>query len=502
MITATSQAVAARAARRAARGPTRPGSFGQQHQPGRVDVRGVDPGGRHHEAVVGLHDPRSGRAGPPPGRSRRPGPPRGRPRRSGPSAGTSTSRPSAFDTILLVTTRTSPSRSQGAAARDQRGQVVAGRSRRRCPRTGRTSSRPSRPPRQLQRRRATIAAVAVLVGHPQRHAPARSTPGTASPASLGSTSQPSSRPPVGCGRRTAPPTPAALHLDAEHRQALVGHAAHRRAADDRRHPDDRGRAGRRPPPGAPGTARIGAMLTTGLLGATSTTSAAAERLEHAGGRLGGLGADEDEPVGRARRRGAGPTTPGSGSPARSPSTSTTDVRLQPVVGGRQQPDAGLPAVAQRLGHRGQRIAGVRASGCAPGGWRCPCRRGRTRSARRRTSASSSLTVQVSPTRPQPRSGSAPPPRVYMTLSRSGQIRRPCRSTSSPTLTTAVTSAPDARGRTPGRRAGIGRRRCRRSRTTIRMSSILPYGTRQQPRWRPGRLGSTSASVRFARGRVP
>ena len=40
-------------------------------------------------------------------------------------------------------------------------------------------------------------------------------------------------------------------------------------------------------------------------------------------------------------------------------------------------------------------------------------------------ASSSLTAQVSPTRPQPRSGSAAPPRVYMTLSRSGQIRRPC-----------------------------------------------------------------------------
>ena len=41
--------------------------------------------------------------------------------------------------------------------------------------------------------------------------------------------------------------------------------------------------------------------------------------------------------------------------------------------------------------------------------------------------------------PQPRSGSIPPPRVYMQVSRSGQIRTPCIQASSPTLTIAVSS---------------------------------------------------------------
>jgi len=39
------------------------------------------------------------------------------------------------------------------------------------------------------------------------------------------------------------------------------------------------------------------MLTTGLLGAISTTSAVAIASTHAGGRLGRVGADEHEPVG-------------------------------------------------------------------------------------------------------------------------------------------------------------------------------------------------------------
>src|SRR5689334_1806424 len=45
----------------------------------------------------------------------------------------------------------------------------------------------------------------------------------------------------------------------------------------------------------------------------------------------------------------------------------------------------------------------------------------------------------------------PPPRVYITVSRSGQIRRPCRVTSSPVLTTAVTVADGAAERTPRRK---------------------------------------------------
>src|SRR2546430_1624829 len=57
-------------------------------------------------------------------------------------------------------------------------------------------------------------------------------------------------------------------------------------------------------------------------------------------------------------------------------------------------------------------------------------------------ASSAFTVQVSPVRPQPRSVSMPPPRVYMQVSRSGQIRRPCSQMSSPVFTIAVTPCSD------------------------------------------------------------
>src|SRR5687768_4144205 len=45
----------------------------------------------------------------------------------------------------------------------------------------------------------------------------------------------------------------------------------------------------------------------------------------------------------------------------------------------------------------------------------------------------------------------PPPRVYITVSRSGQIRSPCIVTSSPVLTTAVIVASGAAARTPRRK---------------------------------------------------
>src|SRR5690349_25142199 len=44
----------------------------------------------------------------------------------------------------------------------------------------------------------------------------------------------------------------------------------------------------------------------------------------------------------------------------------------------------------------------------------------------------------------------PPPRVYMQVSRSGQMRRPCNQMSSPTLTTAVISCSLSPGPTAGR----------------------------------------------------
>ncbi|MNW59992.1 hypothetical protein D3C74_379490 [compost metagenome] len=58
---------------------------------------------------------------------------------------------------------------------------------------------------------------------------------------------------------------------------------------------------------------------------------------------------------------------------------------------------------------------------------------------RRRMASS--VAYVSPARPQPRTSSASPASVYVTVSRSGLIARPCSSTSSAVLTTTVRSAP-------------------------------------------------------------
>ena len=58
-------------------------------------------------------------------------------------------------------------------------------------------------------------------------------------------------------------------------------------------------------------------------------------------------------------------------------------------------------------------------------------------------ASSSLAFQVSAVRPHPRSGSMPPPRVYITVSRSGQTLSPWTQMSSAVLAITVTrvSAP-------------------------------------------------------------
>ena len=53
---------------------------------------------------------------------------------------------------------------------------------------------------------------------------------------------------------------------------------------------------------------------------------------------------------------------------------------------------------------------------------------------------SAITCQVSARRPQPRSSSPPRPRVYMIVSRSGQIRSPCSVMSSAVLPTTVITA--------------------------------------------------------------
>src|ERR1700733_6129527 len=60
-------------------------------------------------------------------------------------------------------------------------------------------------------------------------------------------------------------------------------------------------------------------------------------------------------------------------------------------------------------------------------------------------------LNVSSARPQPCCSLMPPPRVYMTVSRSGQTRRPNSVMSSPVLPTTVISASGAASFRPGRK---------------------------------------------------
>src|SRR6187200_1893024 len=63
-------------------------------------------------------------------------------------------------------------------------------------------------------------------------------------------------------------------------------------------------------------------------------------------------------------------------------------------------------------------------------------------------ANSSITCQLSSWRPQPRPRSAPPPSVYMIVSRSGQMRSPCIVMSSAVLAITVSRAVGYAWRTP------------------------------------------------------
>ncbi len=152
--------------------------------------------------------------------------------------------------------------------------------------------------------------------------------------------------------------------------------------------------------------------------------------------------------------------------------STTHVRLDPVVGHRQQPDAGPPPVAQPGGDLRQRHARCQPLGAQQCASRCRGHRGRTIADARRKR----------PIRPllQRFFGPAPTlllvdaaPRVYMTVSRSGHTRSPNRVMSSPVLPMTVISRRALRR--AARRAGrarIGRRRCRRPR---RRHVVRPSG---------------------------
>ena len=107
----------------------------------------------------------------------------------------------------------------------------------------------------------------------------------------------------------------------------------------------------------PGTPRIVPMETTGLLGRDQHDVCAEDRLEHA--RPGGGVVDPDlhERLGRQARAVLDP--PLLEVDRAAPFVRLhDDVRLAALVGHRQQPDAGLPPLAQRRGHLGQRVAGV------------------------------------------------------------------------------------------------------------------------------------------------
>ena len=98
------------------------------------------------------------------------------------------------------------------------------------------------------------------------------------------------------------------------------------------------------------------MLTTGFDGGRITTSASWIASSTPGRRLGGVGADEHEPLGGDR--GAQPYPPLL-EVDRPPALVIGDdhVGLDPVVRHGQQPHAGPPPRAQRLRHLGERVAG-------------------------------------------------------------------------------------------------------------------------------------------------
>ena len=188
----------------------------------------------------------------------------------------------------------------------------------------------------------------------------------------------------------------------------------------------------------PGTPRIVPIDTTGLLGAISTMSASAIASATPGAGL----ASSTPTWTNAMRRDLGPVLdPPLLEVDRPPGAVEVDddVRLAALVGHRQQPHAGLPALAQRGGDVGERVAGVEHLGADQVGGDvevAEAEPGRLDAVDRQLVLDPPGLVA----RPQPRSVSMPPPRVYITLSRSGQTRSPCTVMSSPVLTIAVISA--------------------------------------------------------------
>ena len=206
---------------------------------------------------------------------------------------------------LLVTTTMSPS-DNATVSDSERCEVVAGRD--------------LRPLVRLDRRRGPESIIrAQRRGEVERRLchGARGTPrpsctaewrATGSPSasravaaalSRSSTSQPSSRPPSDAGPVVAADRLGA-HLDADHRQQFVGHAADRRATDDRRHARPRSRAScgaRRRCPAPPRSCR---PRRPGCSAGTTTEVGAVDRVEHAGRGRCLVDADRHDVVSRRR----------------------------------------------------------------------------------------------------------------------------------------------------------------------------------------------------------
>ena len=248
------------------------------------------------------------------------------------------------------------------------------------------------------------------------------------------------RPGPARGRRSgAPPRRVDRHADG--REQPVGHAEDRSAAED------------------PGEADHGCRAAISACPDPGDTEDRPDGHHRVAGR------DQDQVRRRRRPRadaGAGrasaiptcSTASASGSACRRTQYSWKCTCVQPcagsgtvtwvstrssLIGRSASRGSGIQRAHSAGGHLATGSARRPATGCGTGGWPRRCRRDRTR-VRRRTRSGRRGSASSPPTRPQPRSGSMPPPREYIIVSRSGQIRSPYIVMSSAVLTTTVSSA--------------------------------------------------------------
>src|SRR5262249_16256411 len=110
----------------------------------------------------------------------------------------------------------------------------------------------------------------------------------------------------------------------------------------------------------PGTARMVPTLTTGLDGGNRTTSASPMASSTPGAGAASSAPARTKPsAGPAAGQRPPPSREGDGAPAR---VTQDHLGLDAVIGHREQPDAGLPAVAEDPGGRGQGEAGAEDAG--------------------------------------------------------------------------------------------------------------------------------------------